>query len=284
MVRAASSVEKRGPEPRTPAWAVIVAVPLWLVAFGTTGANAQGTPSGGAAQVPGAIHGFELSVDLPLTLASAVIGSSWLLRSELAAPDCAPRCNRDDLPALDRGVAGRFDPGARRFSDFGVAGLLAGSSALLLVDGGIVDFAIGVQAVLATSAFSVLTMMAVRRPRPFLYGEEAPLGARLSGNAGLAFPSGHTANAFAATFALFQTLRSRHPDSPWIWVALAGGCTLAGAVGASRVLAGDHFPSDVIAGAVLGSAIGWVVPELHRIAPGLSISPSAGGLATSGSW
>ena len=277
-----TSVEEGGHRRRTPAWAVAVAV--GLVAAAATGANAQDTASGGAAQAERDMYRFELSVDLPLTLASAVIGSSWLLRSELAAPDCAPQCERDRLPAFDRAVAGRFDPDARRFSDFGVAALLAGSSALLLIDGGVIDFAVGLQAVLATSAISVITMMAVRRPRPFVYGEQAPLGVRLSGNAGLAFPSGHTANAFAATFALFQTLRFRHPDSPWIWVSLAAGCTLAGAVGGSRVVAGDHFPSDVIAGAVLGSAIGWVVPELHRIAPGLSISPSAGGLAMSGSW
>lgn len=266
-------------------WAAAGAL-AWLACGGPAVVHAQGSAAGRPvrAQPQRAVYGFELSVDLPLMAASAVVGSSWLLRSELAAPACAPRCDRDRLPAFDRAAAGSFDPAAGRFSDLSVAALLAGSSALLLIDGGLVDFAVAVQAVLATSAVSVLAMMAVRRPRPFVYGEEAPLEARLDGNAGLAFPSGHTANAFAATLAVFQTLRLRHPDSPWIWFALGGGCMLAGAVGVSRVVAGDHFPSDVIAGAGLGAAIGWAVPELHRIEPGVSISPSAGGLAMSGTW
>jgi len=29
------------------------------------------------------------------------------------------------------------------------------------------------------------------------------------------------------------------------------------------VFAGKHFPTDVLAGAVLGSGIGWLVPTIH---------------------
>jgi membrane-associated phospholipid phosphatase len=253
--------------------------------FAWSAASAAAQPASvvhGSARRP--IYGLQLSVDLPIATASAVVGSSWLLSGELDAPACAPRCDPERLPSFDRLAAGRFDPSAGRVSDVGVAVVLAGSSALLLADGGFVDFAVAAQAVLVTSALAVTTMMAVRRPRPFLYGDEADESARRDGNAALAFPSGHTANAFAAVLATTHSLRLRHPGSPWPWVALAGGCALASGVGVTRVLAGDHFPSDVIAGAALGAAVGWVVPELHRIEPTLSVAPGAGGLAVAGSF
>ena len=46
-----------------------------------------------------------------------------------------------------------------------------------------------------------------------------------------------------------------------IWV---GGISLAAATGALRVRSGNHFPTDVIASAAVGSFIGWLVPSLHR--------------------
>lgn len=237
----------------------------------------RGTPQ---VAEPTEIYDLSLAVDLPLIAASGMLASSWLLRGELAPPHCAPRCDRATLPGFDRGAAGLYDEDARNVSDAGVATVIVGSTAFLLLDGGLVEFAVGAEAVLATSAVVVLTMMAVRRPRPFAYGEEAPLSARLDGNAGLAFPSGHTANAFAATLATFHSLHTHHPRSAWPWVFLGGGVLLSSAVGASRVLAGDHFPSDVVAGAVLGTTIGWLVPELHRIAPGVSVAPGAGASLT----
>ena len=48
-------------------------------------------------------------------------------------------------------------------------------------------------------------------------------------------------------------------------IPFAVGCYgLATAVSALRVASGKHWPTDVVAGAAVGSAIGWVVPFLHR--------------------
>jgi len=62
-------------------------------------------------------------------------------------------------------------------------------------------------------------------------------------------PSGHTTAAFAMAVALAW----RWPRLAPLWYSLAAG------VGVSRVLADAHFPSDVVLGACLGSAVGWVI-------------------------
>lgn len=66
------------------------------------------------------------------------------------------------------------------------------------------------------------------------------LGAQLA-----SFPSGHTTSAFAAAVALgMMALR---------WRALL--LSAAALIGVSRVLVGAHYPSDVVAGAALGSLV-----------------------------
>ena len=227
---------------------------------------------------------FELrwEVDLPITAASAVIGSAWLLRNELGPAPCAPLCDRERLAVFDRFAAGWYQPDVKLASDLGVAALLGVGAALLYFDAGFADLALGSEAVLVTSAIVVTSMLGMRRPRPFLYGEDAPRSERELGGAAVSFPSGHTAHAFALALALFQIQHARHPfcDGPY-WV-LAGTLTLATGVGVTRIVSGDHFPSDVLAGALIGSAIGWLVPELHRAAPDVTLVPHADGLSLSG--
>jgi len=67
--------------------------------------------------------------------------------------------------------------------------------------------------------------------------------------AGPSFPSGHSAGSFA--FAAFVFMVHRR------WGLLAS--LVAALVGLSRVALGVHYPSDVLAGAILGTAVGGLV-------------------------
>lgn len=86
----------------------------------------------------------------------------------------------------------------------------------------------------------------VRRPRPTLEGLP-PLGGAPSS---LSFPSAHATASFAAATAMSRF-------APELKLALFGA---AATMAVTRPYLGMHYPSDVIAGAVLGTIIGGTVP------------------------
>jgi membrane-associated phospholipid phosphatase len=85
----------------------------------------------------------------------------------------------------------------------------------------------------------------VRRPRPVLEGLP-PLGGAPSS---LSFPSAHATASFACATAMTRIA----PEAALLFV-------LAFAIAACRRYLGMHYPSDVLAGAILGTALGLVVP------------------------
>ncbi|MCX2480960.1 phosphatase PAP2 family protein [Pedobacter sp. MC2016-15] len=89
---------------------------------------------------------------------------------------------------------------------------------------------------------------------------------RPDGSNNYSFPSGHTANAFAAAEFLNQEYRD---VSPWIGYA---GYTVATATGVLRMYNNKHWVSDVVAGAGIGIAstkIAYLIyPHLRKLVIG----------------
>jgi membrane-associated phospholipid phosphatase len=117
-----------------------------------------------------------------------------------------------------------------------------------------------------TLALSSVTKFLVARPRPYVYSSDPRVSdyARRQGkDSHLSFFSGHSALAFAAAVAgsyLFtQTSRDRAARAG-IW---GTELFLAATTATLRVRAGQHFPSDVLVGALVGAGFGLAVPSLH---------------------
>jgi membrane-associated phospholipid phosphatase len=181
---------------------------------------------------------------------------------------CAPSCEGVYVNWLDRRTAGFYSASWSTASNVELAVLAAGSAGVLVVDEGFLnavnDAVVIGEAALSASAFATVMTVAAGRPRPFLFGDEAPLEIRNSSDAALSFLSSHTAIAFAIVTSTYVAERRLHPhtsQSRWI---LGIGLVGASLVGASRVMAGYHFISDTIGGAVVGSSIGFIVSALHK--------------------
>ncbi|WP_422086053.1 phosphatase PAP2 family protein [Variovorax sp.] len=102
-------------------------------------------------------------------------------------------------------------------------------------------------------------------PRPAYYDlgiQWVPQGIRPG------FPSLHAAGTFTAAFSLWCL--------PWRFPMLAA-LTVAATVAWSRLYLGLHFPSDVVAAAMLGALVSILVERGIRLIPRIRTSPASAG-------
>jgi len=124
------------------------------------------------------------------------------------------------------------------------------------------------------SALTDVSKQLVLRPRPYTY--TSPNG---SPDDVHSFFSGHASSTAVAAFTAARLVDLQNDLPTAARVGLYGGAAaLSLGVGSLRVAAGMHFPTDVLAGAAVGAALGIVIPTLH-VAKGVSVSlaPSADG-------
>lgn len=105
----------------------------------------------------------------------------------------------------------------------------------------------------------------VKRERPYMYFDNPPQSKIDDGDYLKSFPSGHTTMAFNGAVFLSYTFSKYFPESKWKIPVIAGSMTFAVATGIQRILSGNHFITDVLAGAAIGSFTGFMVPFLHTL-------------------
>jgi membrane-associated phospholipid phosphatase len=109
------------------------------------------------------------------------------------------------------------------------------------------------------------------------------------------FFSGHAAFSFtAAALVCINHTKSELLGSPWDALSCGAGYVVAASTASFRVLADEHYSSDVIVGALVGTLVGYGVPLLHyrqhsfgRLRAGaitLQLVPSPGGVGVVGSF
>ncbi len=172
------------------------------------------------------------------------------------------------VPRFDRFSTRHYSASARHASDIALYSSFV-LPALLLTDPAIrphtgqVVLLTG-EAVLVTSALTALTKQLAHRPRPYTYNPDAPLSEKLTHDARQSFFSGHTSLAATLSFTTAKIWTDYHPDSnlkPLVWVAAAA---VPVTVGYLRMRGGKHYLSDVVVGMAVGTAVGLLVPKLHK--------------------
>lgn len=123
------------------------------------------------------------------------------------------------------------------------------------------------EALLATSAITYLVKKIVKRPRPFNYYKNTPKSQLESFDSQLSFFSGHSSLSFSS--AVFNSIifEKYNPNSEYKNLVWAISLISAATTATLRVLAGKHFFSDVVVGAVVGSALSYYITEIHEATP-----------------
>lgn len=135
---------------------------------------------------------------------------------------------------------------------------------------------IGLETLAVSGAVQGITNVMVSRERPYGEGcgqpglEGRPANALdCTGSTHYrSFFSGHSAFSFTgASLICFQHTELNLLGGPWDAISCIGGYAVAAATATFRVTGGEHYASDVLTGAILGTAIGWGVPLLHARRP-----------------
>lgn len=210
-------------------------------------------------------------LDIPLTAAasawtlygfSVVYGRDTVPASELNALD------RNNVNSFDRGATKHHSLSAKKASDY----FFYGSMALPLVlladkdirrDGPRVGL-MYMQALALTGTIYTISAMSANRFRPYAYNPDVPMSKRSRGGSRNSFFGGHPAVVGTSTFFMAKVYADYHPEmrNKWILYSAAGAATLTTAY--LRFKAGQHFPTDLAVGVVVGPAVGLLVPHFHK--------------------
>lgn len=110
-------------------------------------------------------------------------------------------------------------------------------------------------AIFARLAVTELIRFFYSRPRPFdIFGKEADFIQLVDHVSAASFPSGHA----AFSFALAAAVSFYYPKTSILFFLAAV------LIGAARITAGIHWPSDILGGAVIGIASAWIVKLIYQ--------------------
>lgn len=188
------------------------------------------------------------------------------------------RSRVDELTLMDLnpGEINRFDristemssELADKWSDYTLLASLGISGTLLLGRESRQDFfkisVMFLEVMAISNGLTQISKSIFQRPRPYVFDENWDPIRILSSNDRAAFVSGHTSESAAGTFFFARVFSDYYPDSklkPYVW---AVGFGLPALTGYLRIRSGNHYPTDVIAGYVLGAAVGYLVPTFHK--------------------
>jgi membrane-associated phospholipid phosphatase len=207
----------------------------------------------------------------------ATYGRTILIRPQ--CPIATETCTKESVLPIDRLSIGMEDSQADFYSYatqnlsgvFAIVAPAAWTTALLLL-GELSFFAalaifgtdllILVQTTFWNGLLTEISHLISQRPRPFVYLD--PLTRGIDPAHYTSFYSGHTSFAAAASTSVFLILLARKAPRALLFVAAIIGQGLIFSTAYFRILAGRHFLTDVICGAIAGSTIAWLIVHFHR--------------------
>jgi len=110
-----------------------------------------------------------------------------------------------------------------------------------------------------------LSKTIIKRPRPYTYNSDLSIDFRAgSSTNNESFISGNATVLFYNATFISQVLTDLYPGKSWLPYVWTGSYGLAVLSGYWSVKSGMHFPTDVIAGAIWGSSMAFLVTHIHK--------------------
>lgn len=111
----------------------------------------------------------------------------------------------------------------------------------------------GLGAIALTGGIGLVLKYSINRDRPFVTYPDIKQKSKAGSPS---FPSGHTSSAFATA----TSVSLAYPK----WYFIVPSYAWAGTVGYSRMHLGVHYPSDVLAGALIGSGCAYLTFKINQ--------------------
>lgn len=214
---------------------------------------------------------FQLSKGLDIGLAAgstALVGANYAWEKNQAVPTYSgtPAVALDSLNFLDRSAIFQYNATLDKAGTLSTLALLAAPGAFIFTTENSLTYGLMYFETIATTyGLKELCKNLVVRQRPYLYSADYPAQELENGDYNRSFLSGHTALAFASATYLTTVLTADFKNSAFRFPVIVASYTLASAIATTRVLSGNHYLTDVFAGALLGSLCGLAIPLLHTI-------------------
>lgn len=259
-------------------WACVLCVIFPLYAAGQNVENVSGVSLDGPSSVSGLENHYQVSwiKDVPLTVFSAFMSFyGSCLYGKMSVPDSGDVVKTSDLLPWDRPVAGRYSKGADDVGRWswilGASPLVLGGYSLWVGDAPLHDYGafslMLAQALAIQNGINLMVRSSALWPRPYVYateGDGLEMQRKARGEAYGSFFSGHSSAAFTVAVFTGEWFSEVYPSSPYKGIVWASSLSMASLVGALRVAAGKHYPTDVVVGALVGAGVSLSVIQLHK--------------------
>lgn len=167
--------------------------------------------------------------------------------------------NKKDIPFFDGWIPLNYDQDLKKWSDYSIYFTLGASFITVYDDTYIWDNLMVLSKILITqSALCKWTKTFAQRKRPYMYSEKNKEELRQSTRS---FYSSHSSTAFASSVFAYYYYHDNYGGNIPVALLLFGSAATTAAL---RVASAQHFPSDVLIGAIAGSGISYLMCKIHQ--------------------
>lgn len=217
--------------------------------------------------------------DVPIVLSAVALNLSAIVYQESIDPLSSTEIERletNDIISFDRCATSWYNPDLDKISDYTLLfGALIPALVSFAQDDGQnfnEDMLIYGEILALQAGIGQWCKALSKRERPYMYNENVSEEKKQGLDARFSFFSLHTSTAFsAAVYGSYLYEKKGGENSTLFWIAnLALASTTAGL----RLASGEHFPTDVIVGALVGSSLAYLFAQNRMHKKSISIYPT----------